>query len=527
MSNSNGMYNVLNVFKKLTPLNESTAKEVAKDIYDEVEAKGSILEGVSKVEKKLREEYETLKTKQGTIHKVSRYGNDYDVGDDGTSKPKAKHVPKTGQKGRPKKEQPASFDAPKGDIFGRTTGKAPKGKGTVVKGKDTYDTVDEGEVVAVKGGKVHKGHYGYETDVNDDGTKKTKHAPKTGQKGRPKKEQPASYNSPKGDIFGRTTGAVPKSKKGTVVHGKANQDTINESRDHTSSEYTYEVVGRRLAAEKPHVDTNSDLFFDAVYDEMVEIGITPRAARNKLNFDEDFLGDVASSYAHFCKTVDEAVVRPEDIPAVQRKAAGQNFPVTTQQLDAPGDNISDPRNLSANNGTSQELDELARLAGLTMESKQVKENIAFGDAASDMQQQQGKINVNTNASSDGSKNINISADGDAAEMLLQMLKMAGLGGGEAAAHAQEVMTSGSGVEVCDEPIEIEMDEAEDQYANTPEECYQGQDVITHQGDDMNREKKQFKREYPGDNPMAVENIDVVTHMGRDLMAEYQAMKLQK
>jgi hypothetical protein len=181
------MYNVLNVFKKLLPLNESTAKEVAKEVYDEVEAKGSILEGVSKVEAKLREqfekskkadkdydkdgkvetekdevigsrrkaagldeEYEQLKTKQGTIHKVGRYGNEYDVGDDGTKK--AKHVPKTGQKGRPKKEKPAEFNAPKGDIFGRTTGKAPKGKGTVVKGKDTYDTVDEGEVVPVKGG---------------------------------------------------------------------------------------------------------------------------------------------------------------------------------------------------------------------------------------------------------------------------------------------------------------------------------------------------------------------------------------
>jgi hypothetical protein len=595
MSNSNGMYNVLNVFKKLLPLNESTAKEVAKEVYDEVEAKGSILEGVSKVEAKLREqfekskkadkdydkdgkvetekdevigsrrkaagldeEYEQLKTKQGTIHKVGRYGNEYDVGDDGTKK--AKHVPKTGQKGRPKKEKPAEFNAPKGDIFGRTTGKAPKGKGTVVKGKDTYDTVDEGEVVPVKGGSVHKGTYGYQTDVNDDGTKKAKHVPKTGQKGRPKKEREPEFKAPKGDIFGRTTGKAPKGSTGTVIRGKANIDTVDESSLLKQAKRNYNRGAKDANADQvgagKKIDTmkNSLRHKDVVkYRNVAENRLVLESVNfRKMMDDADMsmnemleainqdiqsykmsgdmperLRDFMHLHSHAKKQMEEASVLPQNIPAVQRKAAGQNFPVTMDQVQDTSHNISDPKTLAQNTGRgpAEELDELAKLAGLTMESKRVNEN--FGEEAAAMQDNHGKINVNTNASSDGSKNINITADGEAAEQLLQMLKIAGLGHGAAAAQAQDTISSGSGVEMCDEPIEIEMDEAEEQYANTPEECYQGVDTIIHQGDDMNREKKQFKKEYPGDNPMAVENIDVVSNMGRDLMAEYQAMKLRK
>ena len=558
MSNSNGMYNVLNVFKKLLPLNESTAKEVAKEVYDEVEAKGSILEGVSKVEAKLREEYEQLKTKQGTIHKVGRYGNEYDVGDDGTKK--AKHVPKTGQKGRPKKEKPAEINAPKGDIFGRTTGKAPKGKGTVVKGKDTYDTVDEGEVVPVKGGAVHKGTYGYQTDVNDDGTKKAKHVPKTGQKGRPKKEREPEFKAPKGDIFGRTTGKAPKGSTGTVIRGKANIDTVDESSLLKQAKRNYNRGAKDANADQvgagKKIDTmkNSLRHKDVVkYRNVAENRLVLESVNfRKMMDDADMsmnemleainqdiqsykmsgdmperLRDFMHLHSHAKKQMEEASVLPQNIPAVQRKAAGQNFPVTMDQVQDTSHNISDPKTLAQNTGRgpAEELDELAKLAGLTMESKRVNEN--FGEEAAAMQDNHGKINVNTNASSDGSKNINITADGEAAEQLLQMLKIAGLGHGAAAAQAQDTISSGSGVEMCDEPIEIEMDEAEEQYANTPEECYQGVDTIIHQGDDMNREKKQFKKEYPGDNPMAVENIDVVSNMGRDLMAEYQAMKLRK
>jgi hypothetical protein len=45
-----------------------------------------------------------------------------------------------------------------------------------------------------------------------------------------------------------------------------------------------------------------------------------------------------------------------------------------------------------------------------------------------MEKQAGKVNVNTTMSTDGTRNINISADGEAADALMQMLKLAGLAG---------------------------------------------------------------------------------------------------
>jgi hypothetical protein len=76
---------------------------------------------------------------------------------------------------------------------------------------------------------------------------------------------------------------------------------VSENRDHAGSEYIDELVGKILALEKPGMSTDrsNDDFFKAVYDELIEIGLTPKAARYKINYDEDFVGDVASAYHHF------------------------------------------------------------------------------------------------------------------------------------------------------------------------------------------------------------------------------------
>lgn len=182
---------VLDGIKEKMHTNESTVnKQDLRSIENVTE---------SKMDKKAKvAEGEKVKTKTGTIHKGT-YGNEYDVGDDGSKKkPAAKST--TGQRGRPKKEKPAEITAPKGDIFGRTSGKVPAGKkGTAVKGKamshadnnkDDGTDVKEGTTVKTKTGRIHKGTYGSEFDVGDDGTKKkvAKKSP-TGQRGRPKKEK--------------------------------------------------------------------------------------------------------------------------------------------------------------------------------------------------------------------------------------------------------------------------------------------------------------------------------------------------
>ena len=76
---------------------------------------------------------------------------------------------------------------------------------------------------------------------------------------------------------------------------------VNESRIHENSEYTHEIIAKTLAREKPGMATlkTSKDFYSAVYHELIAIGMTPRSARNLISYDEDFMGDVATSYNHY------------------------------------------------------------------------------------------------------------------------------------------------------------------------------------------------------------------------------------
>jgi len=76
---------------------------------------------------------------------------------------------------------------------------------------------------------------------------------------------------------------------------------VQESRIHENSEYTYEKVAKILAREQPGMETNRDSndFYAAVYHELIAIGMTPKAARNLISYDEDFMGDVATAYRHY------------------------------------------------------------------------------------------------------------------------------------------------------------------------------------------------------------------------------------
>ena len=149
----------------------------------------------------------------------------------------------------------------------------------------------------------------------------------------------------------------------------------------------------------------------------------------------------------------------------------------------------------------RELTELARLAGLS--ESQVAE---CGDM--DMEQND-SMNVSTNMNSDGTKSVSISAQGDRADALLQMLKMAGMrphdnDNSMGMTEPEVIMVSSAPHnDMHDEEM---MDEEElDEYANTSKQEYQTIDSIIHQGDDLNREKAQHPvAGFTGDNPMAEE-----------------------
>ena len=88
-------------------------------------------------------------------------------------------------------------------------------------------------------GTVHKGTYGTEYDPSDEEKRdKPKREIKHGQKGRPRAEKPMdSKSAPKGDIFGRTTGEVPKGKRGTKIKGHGN---IDESTSYQKQNFMFE-----------------------------------------------------------------------------------------------------------------------------------------------------------------------------------------------------------------------------------------------------------------------------------------------
>ena len=155
------MYTILDSLKKVTPQQEPQENKKPQAIYESVEAKGSILEGVAKVEQKLKEQFAEFNEgdteyKNGVTKHKGTYGTEYQGDPDDEAAPKRgrpakgtakkeKVVRVKGPKGRPKKDPAASAPAKIGnDPFGRVPDKAPKGaKGTVIKGKATQDTNED------------------------------------------------------------------------------------------------------------------------------------------------------------------------------------------------------------------------------------------------------------------------------------------------------------------------------------------------------------------------------------------------
>ena len=65
-----------------------------------------------------------------------------------------------------------------------------------------------------------------------------------------------------------------------------------------------------------------------------------------------------------------------------------------------------------------------------------------------------------------------------------------------------------------------------EYANSPDEEIENVEAVTRQGDDLNREKKQFAgKPKAGDNPMTSESSDPLEAMGRRLMRAYESIKV--
>ena len=285
---------------------------------------------------------------------------------------------------------------------------------------DGEDDVYEGEQVPVKGGTVHKGTYG--TSYGDDEAPKAKHVPRAGVKGRrPNAEKPEvapKFDAPKGDIFGRTTGTVPASKTGKVVKGKGHDD---RSRNHAldaafaADEKVDEVLTKKTPAstfvkdfqksknpkfagkskaqrtkqalgayygmhpEKSNKTESRRIAESVNFRRMMdEADMTMEEMLECLNQDvkaykatgdvSDRLRDFMHLHGHMKKQMEESGPVTYEIPAVQRKAAGAAplTPAGVQSQDAARSMHPGMTKLDAPKPARNELDELAKLAGLAV-----------------------------------------------------------------------------------------------------------------------------------------------------------------
>ena len=460
MSDHNNIYNIMSKLDALKPAPE-TPKQAAERIYESVEAKGSILEGVKGVEQNLSEKYQgfkktvaaikksgtadnpeavaaeigrkkygkaafqkaaaagkkmgeseqgvaegmddtvypnaqVIKSKNGKpVGEIYQDGNSWgcfhyraDRGYDGidsredaiaalkdlhqetgrsrpdyTIKGVAEGLRGTGNPGMPTPYDQGHTDAKKGRAYDNPYDQ-PGEEQEHSQYKKGYEqgkkqgVAEERETLKTKHGTIYKGGtYGTDFD-GDDAPKKPKHVPKTGQKGRPKKEKPAEY-SKTNDPFGRVPDTAPKGKKGTVIKGKGNQDTVDEGRNAVGQMVLESVNFKKMMDE-----------CDMTMAEMLEC-IDQDIKTYKTTGDmTDRLRDFMHLHNHAKKQMEENRPVPYEVPAVQRQAAGAAplTPGDVQAQDAARSMHPGMTKLDAPKpAVTDELDELAKLAGITDE----------------------------------------------------------------------------------------------------------------------------------------------------------------
>ena len=155
------------------------------------------------------------------------------------------------------------------------------------------------------------------------------------------------------------------------------------------------------------------------------------------------------------------------------------------------------------------------------------------------------MSINTNVDTrTGKKTVSVNADGAAADQLMQMLKMAGMGGhSEEAEAGPEMMQAqpsmADHIKVISVPLAHQdggfdfgaagqEEEVEEEYANEPNTQTQPVDTQLRQGNDLNREKTQHKHSYrQGDNPMAMREAAELAQLEKSLFEELATIKITK
>jgi len=283
---------------------------------------------------------------------------------------------------------------------------------------------------------------------------------------------------------------------------KAKPAMVKESRVMEETDYFYEKVGKALAEKDPTLDTASPDFVVAVRKEMVAQGIDINRARNIITTDEDFINDVATSYGHNVREIEECGYpinshlggAMEELDEIARLAGIQRegnaftgkLAATPKggEFELGGKTYQDNSDLGEAAFEEQEMDEGNEFTKARLDAiKAGKDTFTVGGkvhkVSGDTSQERVQVEEGEQVNED--LNINISANGEQ-DVLNIVRKLAGMAEVEAPVQNVQADDEGSEVEVAEER-DIEWD-------NTPDEITAPISAATPNGTDLHRSKKQ-------------------------------------
>ena len=404
---------------------------------------------------------------------------------------------------------------------------------------------------------VHKGTYGTSYDPSDEEKKdKPKYVARQGVKGRKPAEKPAKANLP-ADPFGRTTGEVPKGKKGTKIKGKGN---IDESTSYQKQNFLFESFN--FANMMKETDQTVQEMLTELQSDIANFKMTGECSPK--------LDAFLRVHGHSKKQLaDEAKTVPNyEVPAVQRKAAGEP-PLNLGDVQAHDANRSMHPGMTkldapkpAHHHIHDELDELAQLAGITDEGNAFTGKLA-NTAHGDSFDLDGKTYKDTSQLDEETCNEcgmyesqcsctegnlftkKLAQTAKGSEFELDGKKYKDTSSLDEASMKLEDMAKLAGIAVEGRDYGDTTYPQAPAYDNTPNEEVQGEDVMLKGGDGevAGAEKKMAKDGAArfSDNPLAMKEsettaadlmkeaatFDPIEAMGRKLMKQYESIKLQK
>ena len=216
--------------------------------------------------------------------------------------------------------------------------------------------------------------------------------------------------------------------------------------------------------------------------------------------------------------VDEAMNRQERERAADTQAARERTLANNPNIAAEVERRRKKAEAAkAENADKEDLDECGEM----------------GPISGGMTQPESSMNINTSLSSKGDKSVNVTATGQEADKLMQLLKLAGIGGHSEPHSAPRVVAmSADGEQAPSAEVEVEEEYGDTDVktappkANSPSPEYGTTKQQMQQGADLNRPKAQYKHNYRGgDNPMGMR--EETMKLESRLAAEYEYLKKAK